>query len=264
MTQQQPIPSDWWKSYFSHHYGDLYRGPLADDLDTDLDLNVIASIFEELEGPFLDLGCGHGRHLMPLVEEDWPIFGIDYSADLVNMIDDEATREKVTRGDLKALPYQDNSIEGAYLLFNTFGYFSNDDNLIVLREIARVLKPGALLIMDAPARAGMRAVVRELPASVRCQGEMEIYETWSIDKETKRLLGQGTWKIAGDTKQWQLSLRLYTPVEIMRLFKKAGFSSEVEIRPLGEFDLLGEGFPAPELTSSKWKRATNMAILARR
>lgn len=256
-------PQDWWKDYFSANYGTLYRGPLAPELSTSGEVETLRRLFSETPGPVLDLGCGFGRHLVGLRRAKVPAYGVDYSADLIRQIP-AAQRKYAVRGDIRRLPFADASFSGACMLFNTFGYFAEEDNGTVLAEVARVLKPGAPLVLDIPARSGMRAVVHDLPASIRTQGDTSIYEAWSYDDATHRLLARGTWSIKEITQEWELSIRLYTPAEIGRLLRRAGFRAAPEIRPNEDFELLGTGNDLPPDSAGFWRTVTNMAVLARR
>ena len=256
-------PHEWWKDYFSANYGTLYRGPLAPELSTKEEVETLVRLFSENAGPVLDLGCGFGRHLTALRRAKVRAFGVDYSADLLRQIPD-AQRKFSVRGDIRHLPFADATFSGACMLFNTFGYFAEQDNGAALAEIARVLKPGAPLVLDIPARSGMRAVVHDLPASIRTQGDTSIYEAWSYDDATHRLLAKGTWRIKEIAQEWELSIRLYTPAEISRLLRKAGFRAAPEIRPNEDFMLLGTGEDLPPDSAGFWRTVTNMAVLARR
>ncbi len=255
-------PRPWWDRYFSANYGRLYKGPLGQELDTDADIATLRGILTA-SGPILDIGCGHGRHLVPLREAGSAALGIDYSAQLLAMIPAEH-RRSCARADMRHLPFRDHTLAGAYILFNTLGYFDDDDNLLTLTEIARVLRPGAPLILDAPARSGMRATVKDVPSIIRVHEHCEVHESWTFDDETGRLNASGTWNIDGDTQEWTLSLRVYTPTEITRLLRKAGFTGAVEIRPIEDIALLGTGEPTLPLNASAWRNAPNMTALARR
>ncbi len=266
----RPVPqnprgqTNWWETYFSHHYGHLYRGVLAEELLTETELETIDRLFAECQGPFLDVGCGYGRHLVDLGAAGLPVFGIDRSPELIAQCPRPEQR-RIARADMRRLPFPDETFGGAYLLFNSFGYFSDQENEGVLAEIGRVLRPGGLFIMDLPVRAGMRGVVREMPESGMARGGAALQESWRVDEETRRLEGEGTWTLeTGESKEWRLSLRLYTPWETARMLARCGFAASPEIRPLGEMNLLGLGLGSPALTDRKWQRATNMAVLARR
>lgn len=251
--------SQWWKTYFSSTYGRLYRGPLAEELQTEVEAETLARVFAEADGPVVDVGCGHGRHLTALLKAGVNMVGIDYSADLLRMIKGKGAR-RTARADMQALPFQDGVLGGATLLFNSFGYFDDDANEGVLREVARTLRPGAALVLDIPNRAGMTATVAEHPAMLQQREGTQIYEAWSVSGE--RLLAQGFWEHSGVRQDWELSLRMYTPSEMMKLLKRNGFSGAIQIRPLDDFEFIGTDEEVPSPTASLWRRTSNMVITA--
>ena len=236
---------------------------LASELNTEEEVETLERLFAGVGAPVLDLGCGHGRHLGPLRRAGFPVVGLDYSMELLAQVSGRrATR--LVRGDMRRLPFADGSLGGAYLLFNSFGYFTEEQNFGVLRELARVMQPGARLVADLPVRAGMKQAVADMPPTERHQRDVAIYESWSYDEDTMRLRARGNWDVAGREQSWELSIRLYTPAEFQRLLRRAGFSGGVEMRPLEEFRLLDTG-PAPhDFRSAAWRRATNAAVLAAR
>lgn len=262
MISDAPLP--WWKTYFTTHYGRLYQGTFKNELSTEGEGTALGRLFAKARGPVLDVCSGYGRHLRALEDTGVRAYGVDLSAELIAMMP-ARLRAHVAQGDARRLPFRSGSFSGAYLLFNSFGYFEDEENMDLLREVARVLKPGGAFILDLPARTGMRRVVRELPTSVRTHDGIQVSESWWISGDGKRLEGKGAWEVGGlPKKDWNLSIRLYTPVELARLLRKAGFEGESEIRPLGEFGLLGTGIPSPEAKDSRWRRATNMAVLVHR
>lgn len=242
-------------------YGDLYQGPLAPELSTAEEVETLARLFADAQGPVLDVGCGHGRHLAGLRKSGVDCIGIDYSMELLALTPKRA-RKSLIRGKMQTLPFRSASLSGAYMLFNTFGYFADDENAATLLELARTLRKGATLVLDIPARAGMKRAVAELPSSMRCQDDVSIIESWTIDDSEKRLLARGRWDVKGEKQDWEMSLRLYTPAEIRRLLKKAGFGGEIEVRPLEDFEILGSDEAPPGDGDSLWRSTTNMVVRA--
>jgi len=261
---ETPASAPWWASYFSSNYGALYKGPLAEELSTEVEVETLARLFADAKAPVLDIGCGYGRHLAGLRAAGIPAIGLDYSGALLALVP-VRLRPHAVRGDMRSLPFATGSLDGATLLFNTFGYFDDTTNEAILGEIARVLKPGAPLVMDLPCRAGMTAVVDDVPAAISHRGRVSIYESWFISADGDRLMGKGSWTIKGEQQEWELNLRLYSPAELARMLRKAGFTSKPEFRPGEDFELLGsQEEPAPATGDSVWRRTPNMVVLVRR
>lgn len=255
-------PDSWWKSYFSRLYGRLYQGPLEQELSTEEEVAAIRRLFPAGK-PVLDLCCGYGRHMRPLLAGGHEVYGLDYSGDLLAMLPKSARRRAV-RGDMRSLPLADSSLAGVSMLFNSFGYFSDEENAAVLREIARVLEPGGRLLMDAPARTGMRAVVRETPASIRSEDGFTMVEQWAFAGDNNRLEARGHWDDENARQEWEISLRVYTPVELGRMVEQCGFGGAVEIRPLPDISQIGTNAEATARNTPQWRQHSNMILLAER
>jgi SAM-dependent methyltransferase len=257
----QPPQAPWWATYFTSHYATLYKGPLADELRTEHDVETLARLFAGTEKPVLDLCCGYGRHVALLAKAKIPVVGLDFSSALL-----AATRvpirPRLVRGDMRSLPFRTGSLDGVAMMFNSFGYFTEEENLSVLREVARVLSPAGRLVMELPSRRGMEAIAEETPAAISHNGTVTIYESWSVEEESGRLRGKGHWELRGEQQQWDISLRLHTPVELSKLLREAGFQGPVEFRPNDEFHLLGTETAAPKPGDGIWKRVPGMAVLA--
>lgn len=258
------IAPEWWKTYFLELYGNLYRGPLAADRDTALEAETLERIFDQADGPVLDAGCGFGRAMKPLRAAGIDVVGADYSSTLLAMAP-KPLRKRLVQADLRDLPFRDASFAGAALLFNTFGYFVEEaDNVRTLREIARVLRPGAPFVMDIPCRPGMADAVAATPASIRQSRGTRIAESWHINEETNRLEGGAVWEHKGQSQELELSIRLYTPGEIRTLLKEAGFAASIQILPFEDFAQLGTAARGPRSDSGTWREHACMAILAQR
>jgi SAM-dependent methyltransferase len=90
------------------------------------------------EGRCLDLCCGTGVALEPLRRLGWSVVGTDVSEDLL-----EVARQRgveAIHAPAEALPFDDGSFDAAVSIWT---HTDVDDFEAVLRELARVLHPGA-------------------------------------------------------------------------------------------------------------------------
>ena len=56
---------------------------------------------------------------------------------------------RFVQGDARQLPFEDREFDAVLCLGNSFGYFTSaGDDRKVLREVARVLKPGGVFLLD--------------------------------------------------------------------------------------------------------------------
>ncbi|MFO0599294.1 MAG: class I SAM-dependent methyltransferase [Myxococcaceae bacterium] len=93
------------------------------------------------EGPVLDLGCGHGRHLAQVGQA----FGVD--GDQLSLVEARRARP-VARADLRVLPWRTGAFRGVYCWYNSLGTMEDDQIRRVLAEVARCTAPGGRLIVQ--------------------------------------------------------------------------------------------------------------------
>jgi D-alanine-D-alanine ligase len=109
----------------------------------------------------LDLCCGQGRHSLQLAQDGFNhVTGYDYStflldtarkrlAELAAQHGASFPAVEFVQGDARELPFGSQSFDAVLCLGNSFGYFTSDnDDKRVLREVARVLKPGGVFLLD--------------------------------------------------------------------------------------------------------------------
>jgi len=160
---EKRLDPNWWKFLFSSTYNDtpLYLktdGDVVEDPDittAEVDVFIKAGDIRP-EHHVLDLCCGQGRHSLELAHRGYPnINGLDFSQLLIDIANERAVKAgldkhaKFQQGDASRLPYETHSFDIVLCLGNSFGYFhSINDDVLVLSEIARVLKPGGRLVLD--------------------------------------------------------------------------------------------------------------------
>jgi demethylmenaquinone methyltransferase / 2-methoxy-6-polyprenyl-1,4-benzoquinol methylase len=101
-------------------------------------------------GTLLDLCCGTGDVVFHLLRTDpsLHVTGVDFCAPMLDGARARAPREargdaQFVEGDVMALPFADNTFDGATMGFSLRNVVDIDQ---VLREILRVLKPGARFV----------------------------------------------------------------------------------------------------------------------
>jgi SAM-dependent methyltransferase len=92
-------------------------------------------------GRLLDVGCGGGSHMLAFAAEGWSPVGVDSSSAQLDL----ARRRgcDVVHGRAEKLPFDDQSFDVAVSMWT---HTDVDDFPAVLREIARVLRPGGALV----------------------------------------------------------------------------------------------------------------------
>lgn len=140
---------EWYRHFFN-----LF--PLADQStqrDTDREVRFILGQLGLRRGQkVLDLGCGVGRHAIPLAQKGVSVTGLDSTASYLRMARERADRASLEvrwiEGDMRRIPYKD-EFDAVINCWTSFGYFTNpQDDARVLKEARKSLKPGGLLFLD--------------------------------------------------------------------------------------------------------------------
>lgn len=149
------VRPDWWREIFNSLYIKT-DADVVDDADitrqeVDLFTHILGLRPEER---ILDLCCGQGRHSLELTHRGFRnVEGVDRSHYLIQKARARARREGLTirfrEGDARRLLYPPDTFDVVMILGNSFGYFDTvEDDLRVLKEVFRVLKPWGRLLID--------------------------------------------------------------------------------------------------------------------
>lgn len=170
----------------------------------------------------LDLCCGMGRHSLALAEAGFKLTGVDLSEPLLREARAQAGSEQVTwiRSDMRQLPL-DGGFDAVVNLFTSFGYFEDDGEQVkVLREIRRMLKPGGKFIIDFLNPA---YVIRHLvPHSSREDGDNLIDEKRRIEDGYVKKDIVLTSKADGTPRMYNERVKLYPLEKFREMIAEAG------------------------------------------
>jgi SAM-dependent methyltransferase len=231
-----PSSAETWDAFFS----DFYLRAYADDERRDeAEAQALAAARMsgvEVGGELLDVPCGFGRHSVPLARAGYRVTGVDRSAALLGEARRRAGADrwpKLARADYRELPFADESFDGAVNLFTSLGYLGDEEDVHVLSEIGRVLRPGARLVIETSHRDMI--VLRWQDTDWRLLGEGRLLlEQRTFDaaagvaQTTQTLIDGGG---ARESRTW--SVRVYTATELLAMLERAGFT---EAKAYGDFD----------------------------
>lgn len=110
----------------------------------DREQRVLLSVLDEKSGPFLDVACGSGLMLAPLLKRGHDIYGLDYNEDACKAAKQNGI--KILRGDAFHMPLPENSI-GQIVNCQFLNQQPTAETQKFIEESARVLKSGGQLII---------------------------------------------------------------------------------------------------------------------
>jgi SAM-dependent methyltransferase len=208
-----------------------YLTPERSDAET---AQVIRLLQMDRSMRVLDLACGFGRIANRLALLGHRVTGVEYQPGFLEIAQAEASRHRMrvahqggkveyVQGDMRAIGY-DGQFERAIMMFNSFGYFPDEENRLVLRSLARALKPGGLLGFDVASRDG---VLNDFhPHYVTEKEDSLLINRFSFDVQTGRLRNDRIVIRDGVRKDRPFSIRLYSVTEMRDLLAQTGFTLE--------------------------------------
>jgi len=229
---ERHLPPEWWKDIFNSLYlktdGDVVENDLNTARDVDLILQATGIKKEDV---ILDLCCGQGRHSLELASRGFlNITGLDRSRYLIRLARKRAKqrglRISFSQGDARKFRVQESSKDCVMLLGNSFGYFEREeDDLLVLESVKRVLKPRGKLILDIV--DGVWMAQNFEPRSWEWIDQIHfVNRERSLSADRKRIISREviTNSEIGVLADQFYAERLYTLEEISKLLKGLGFS----------------------------------------
>jgi SAM-dependent methyltransferase len=103
---------------------------------------------KEIGGPILDLGCGTGRILLPLLRDGHEVVGVDSSGPMLARLRQKNARANVIHGDLREINLR-RKFPLVLCAFNTFMHlYDRSDVEACLKVVRRHLRPGGAFAFD--------------------------------------------------------------------------------------------------------------------
>jgi 2-polyprenyl-3-methyl-5-hydroxy-6-metoxy-1,4-benzoquinol methylase len=101
----------------------------------------------------LDFGCGQGRHTIELAARGFRATGVDYITSYIEVAQSRAATERITGADFEMADCRTvnlaRTFDAALCLYDVIGsYVDENENLAILRAIARHTKPGGFILLS--------------------------------------------------------------------------------------------------------------------
>ncbi|MFH2132860.1 MAG: methyltransferase domain-containing protein [bacterium] len=225
------VKADWWREIFNANYlrtdGDVVGDAKITKDEIDLFIDFVSPA---KESSILDLCCGQGRHTIELASRGFNnLFGLDRSHYLISKAKTTSKKEgyNITfkEGDARKLSFGTDMFDYVLLAGNSFGYFESvKDDLTVLKEINRVLKPNGKLLIDITDGAFTRENFH--PRSWEwIDKNYFVCRERSMSAENDRLISREviTHVNKGVVADQFYAERLYTKEEMIQLLEKTGY-----------------------------------------
>jgi SAM-dependent methyltransferase len=245
----QRVPRAWFATTFGRLWLQLH--PHRDDAEARRHAPwIVARLGLKTGTRLLDVGCGGGRYARAFAARGLKVTGVDLSAE---MLEDARARSPNLPGmpiylkwDARALPFSQ-QFEGAVSLFTSMGYFDvRQDDVLLLRGVARALVPGGAFLVDYLNPSYVRAtLVPEEHLNVAgydLEITRHLEESASGPQVVKRTQARRRGVVTPEADLFE-RVRLYEPAEIDTLLTEAGLVPEGE--RFGDLDGAPFGPDAP-------------------
>ncbi|MBN1525646.1 MAG: methyltransferase domain-containing protein [Spirochaetales bacterium] len=227
------VKADWWREIFNANYLRTDGDVVSDMEITKKEIDKFLSILNcDNNAYILDLCCGQGRHCFELSDRGFKnVYGIDRSHYLITKGRTQTRREARTvnfkEGDARRLPYPTDFFDVILILGNSFGYFeSQNDDLAVLNQAFRVLKPGGTLLIDVTEGDHVRKTFE--PRSWEwIDKDYFVCRERCLSQDEDRLVSREviTHVKKGVIADQFYAERLYSQETLFRLFTESGFTN---------------------------------------
>ena len=140
-----------WDAVFDETYLLTYVPFITEERTHEEALGAVVLAGVEPGAEILNCPVGFGRHALVLTEAGYLVTGLDRSETQLAEAErrrGDAEWPKLVRGDYRELPFADASFDAVPNLFTSLGYLDRDEDIGVLREFHRVLRPGGALVVE--------------------------------------------------------------------------------------------------------------------
>jgi SAM-dependent methyltransferase len=216
----------WWEELFDERYTRFYEG-MRRPVPSDEEAAFIESALALPPGAeILDLGCGQGRHSVALALRGHAVTGLDLSEHLLGrareLARDRGVKVSWVRRDMRQTEGL-GPFDACLSLFTSFGFFDDEEDARVLRNVHSVLKPDGCLLLDID---NPFVVLRRLPMDIWTESDEQVSRSRMVYDflQSRRDTTRTSFPLTGGRHEIpSSSVRLYFPHEIDTLLRRCGF-----------------------------------------
>lgn len=214
----------WYENFFGRNYLRTVGTPTPKEVAAECDF-IERAIRVPTGSRVLDVGSGLGVQSVEMASRGYHMVGLDISPTMVSRAYDEAEdrglRIDFVRGDMRDVTFEE-PFDALLCWGTTFGYFSEEENELALRQFHQLLKPDGTLLLEIVNRD---FIIGSQPNQVwfEVDGAVCMEET-DFDYVTSRLrVKRRVASHDGQERDRLYSIRLYSLHEVRAMFERNGF-----------------------------------------
>jgi SAM-dependent methyltransferase len=218
------VLNKWYETFFQGVALDLWRACTTPDL-TRTEADFLAETLNLTPGArVLDVPCGNGRHAIELASRGYHLTGVDLSTEFLAEARQSSLPIEWRLADMRDLPWE-SAFDAAYCWGNSFGYLDHAEMPDFCRALARVLKPGARLVIETGVAA--EAILPNLQHRRWFQlGDLYLLHETQYHAQESRLQSNYTFIRIGKVENDTAYYAVFTIAEIRRMLAAAGLAVE--------------------------------------
>ena len=214
--------------FFEESWPTISRG-LESEVDAESEVGwILGHVAPAAGGRILDAPCGFGRHSLALARRGFDVTGVDLSETELQRAKERAAGAglplQLVRQDMRDMEFS-GEFDLALNLFSSIGFFTDDEDRLLLDRFCTALKPGGAFVLDTRNRdfaihgVAAEEMVRLPEGTVRVKNRFDartsrVQQSWWLEKD-HRLLGE-------------MEIRLYSVHELLRMLRPERWS-QVEL-----------------------------------
>jgi SAM-dependent methyltransferase len=214
--------------FFEEAWPTISRG-LESEADAEAEVGwILDHVQPPAGGRVLDAPCGFGRHSLALARRGFDVTGVDLSETELGRANERARAAalpiQLVKQDMRDMEYA-GEFDLALNLFSSIGFFTDDEDRLLLDRFCTGLKPGGAFVLDTRNRdfvihdVAPEETARLPEGTVRVKNRFDvrtsrIHQDWWLEDQ-HRLLGQ-------------TEIRLYSVHELLRMLRPERWS-QVEL-----------------------------------
>jgi 2-polyprenyl-3-methyl-5-hydroxy-6-metoxy-1,4-benzoquinol methylase len=237
------------REWFETFFAGLYKEALAhqfSEQDSRRQARTVRRVLGLRKGArVLDIPCGMGRLALPLARMGLEMTGADLQESYIRRARRDAKRAgariRYLACDMRDIEF-DGEFDAVVNWFTSFGYFSDEDNLLFLKKVRRALRPGGRLLIDTMNKSRLLATWQS--HSEKVIAGVHISDDGTFDRKTGRCLSRWTLSKGAQRETRRLVIKAFDAPEMRAILRAAGFR---DVRLYG-MKTLHDGVPMGRLT----------------